>query len=88
MTTLTILSLFAYYATTTVPFDTMYRIAQCESSLNPLAKNKHSTAGGLFQFTDPTWEFMKCEGSKYNPIDATKCFTLTYPKYPNYWVCK
>jgi hypothetical protein len=85
---LIIITIFLSHATANVPFETMYRIANCESSLNPLAKNKHSTAGGLFQFTDPTWKWLKCEGSKYNPIDATKCFVKHYPKYPHYWVCK
>lgn len=88
MNTLVILSIFAFYSTNTVPFETMYRIAMCESSLNPQAQNKTSTAGGLFQFTDPTFKWLKCEGNKFNAIDATKCFVKNYPKYPHYWQCK
>lgn len=34
----------------------MIRIAECESSLDPSAKNKKSTATGLYQFLDSTWE--------------------------------
>ena len=34
----------------------MIRIAECESGLNPGAKNPKSTATGLFQFLHSTWE--------------------------------
>ena len=33
-------------------------IAKAESALNPLAKNKNSSATGLFQFIDSTWNAM------------------------------
>lgn len=38
----------------------------CESSWNPEAKNPHSTAKGLFQFTDGTWKWvLKRMGEEY-----------------------
>ena len=36
--------------------DLLVRIAFCESSLNPKAKNNHSSATGLYQYLDDTWE--------------------------------
>lgn len=35
--------------------DEARRVAACESHTNPLAKNRTSTASGLFQFLDSTW---------------------------------
>src|SRR4051794_4835685 len=32
-----------------------FTVARCESHLNPLAKNRSSTASGLFQFLSSTW---------------------------------
>lgn len=40
---------------TGVGFDYLYRVAMRESSLNPAAKAKTSSAAGLFQFIDQTW---------------------------------
>lgn len=34
---------------------TLWRKAQCESHLNPNAKNRSSSAAGLLQFLDSTW---------------------------------
>lgn len=42
-------------ATTGVGFDYLYRVAMRESSLNPGARAKTSSAAGLFQFIDETW---------------------------------
>lgn len=33
------------------------RIAMCESTNNPLAKNSHSTASGRYQFLKGSWEY-------------------------------
>lgn len=54
--------------------DTMFNFAKIESSLNPNAKAKTSSAGGLFQITDPTWEeLMKKHAGQYNiPPNADK----------------
>ncbi|MBG6172661.1 hypothetical protein IWQ55_000312 [Labrenzia sp. EL_208] len=50
--------------------DTMNRIAQLESSMNPNAQNPNSSAGGLFQFIDGTWgEYGR--GNKMDPLANT-----------------
>ena len=53
---------------------TMMDFAKIESSLNPNAKAKTTSASGLFQITDKTWaELVKKHGSKYGiPADADK----------------
>ena len=66
--------------------NTALRIAKCESSLNPMARNKHSTAKGLYQFLDRTFANY-CEGDVFNPEDSIKCFIKLYPKHPNWWLC-
>lgn len=71
-----------------VDVDTALRIAKCESSLNPQAKNKHSTAKGVYQFTDPTWKWIKAEGHQYDYKENIIQFMKYYPKYPQWWVCK
>jgi hypothetical protein len=42
-------------ASTGVGFDYLYRVAVRESSLNPAARAKTSSAAGLFQFIEQTW---------------------------------
>ena len=66
---------------------TALRIAKCESSLNPNARNKHSSAKGLYQFLDGTWKNY-CEGDVFNPEDSIKCFIKLYPTHPTWWECK
>lgn len=39
-----------------VPGDLLMAIARCESGLRPDAKSRQSTASGLFQYLDFTWE--------------------------------
>lgn len=53
---------------------TMINFAKLESSLNPNAKAKTSSASGLFQITDGTWkELISKHGKKYGiPSDADK----------------
>ncbi len=53
-------------ASTGVGFDYLYRVAVRESSLNPSAKAKTSSAAGLFQFIEQTWlASVKKFGAKY-----------------------
>jgi hypothetical protein len=52
---------------------TMIRIAQKESSMNPLAKNRNSSARGLFQIIAGTWYSNDCVGDKYNYQDNITC---------------
>ena len=66
--------------------ETAVRIAMCESSLCPTAKNPTSSATGLFQFMTGTWNAY-CAGDRLNVEDSTRCFIKLYPKYPYWWKC-
>jgi len=66
---------------------TALRIAWCESRNDPLAKNKNSSASGIYQFTKGTWKAL-CTGDVFNKTDNIKCFTENYNKYSYYWECK
>lgn len=66
---------------------TTLRILNCESNLNPLAKNKLSSASGLAQFTSRTWKHY-CTGDVFNEDDNLNCFLEVYPKHPDYWECR
>ncbi len=55
-------------AQTILPF-----IAQCESSGNPLAKNKTSSAKGYLQIINGTWAHFKCSGNVLNKEDNVAC---------------
>ena len=55
-----------------VNFKMAIALAKFESKLNPRAKNPKSTAKGIYQFIDSTWESF-CEGDVYNPEDNIKC---------------
>lgn len=55
---------------TGVPFDYLLAQATQESRLDPEARNRHSSASGLFQFTTTTWlETVKKYGAKHG-LDA------------------
>ena len=51
----------------------MTAIAKAESNLNPRAKNKRSTASGVFQIIAGTWYSNDCVGDKWNWKDNTDC---------------
>ena len=64
---------------------TLYDLIQCESSWDVDADNPHSTASGLAQFLDSTWEGY-CEGDKDNPYDQIKCLVKAWNnKYYHWW---
>ena len=53
--------------------DLFLKIAKCESGLNPNAKNKNSSASGLFQFLKSTWnktitELKQPNWDIFNPV--------------------
>lgn len=59
------------------------KVAQVESGNNPKAKNPYSSAGGIYQFTDSTWEGVSNKYNlgytiedKFNPNKAQKAFEL------------
>lgn len=66
--------------------ETAVRIAMCESSLCPTAKNKVSSATGIFQFMTGTWNAY-CAGNRLSVEDSTRCFIKLYPKFPYWWKC-
>lgn len=61
------------------------RIAECESGLNPQAKNYNSTAKGLYQFLDSTWQYIGSPGDRFNVRDNINAFMVYYPKNPKWW---
>lgn len=66
---------------------TSLKIARCESSMNPLAESKSSSAKGIFQFVDKTWQNY-CVGNPLNAEDNINCFIKLYPKHKSWWVCR
>jgi len=53
--------------------DTMLRIAIAESRLEVEAKNPNSTATGLFQILEGTWDYFNCTGDRETALDNAKC---------------
>jgi len=67
--------------------ETALRIADCESDFNPTAKNKNSSAYGIFQFTAGTWKYTGGGDKDDINLQITR-FMEWYPKYPSWWECK
>jgi len=63
------------------------RIAFCESSYDPKAQNKTSSAKGLYQFVNKTWQAY-CKGDPLNAEDNLNCFIKLYPQHSSWWKCK
>jgi hypothetical protein len=57
------------------------KVAFCESSLNPKATHKDSTATGLFQILRGTFRQFKCSGDPLNYQDNIKCAKKIYDYY-------
>lgn len=70
-----------------INIETALRIAWCESRYDPLAKNSSSSAKGIYQFIDKTWQNY-CDGSVLNSDDNIQCFMILYKKNPQWWECK
>lgn len=66
---------------------TALRIAKCESGYNHLARNKNSTAKGVFQFINETWR-RNCAGDVLDYKANITCFMRFYPKFPGWWECR
>ena len=66
-------------------FYTLYNVIDCESSWNEDAKNKDSSASGLAQFLDSTWNGY-CGGDKNNPKDQIHCLVIAWTAgYQSWW---
>lgn len=68
--------------------DTAVRIAFCESSFNPSAKNPNSSATGIYQWTTGTWNWIGSPGDRLNEDDNINAFMEWFPKYPLWWECQ
>lgn len=66
---------------------TALRIADCESDFNPRAKNKNSSAYGVYQFLDKTWKYTGGGDRNDYKLQITRFMEL-YPKYPLWWECR
>ena len=55
----------------------LYRVISCESGWNPNAKNPKSTASGVAQFLDSTWNNY-CGGNKDNSYDQIRCLVVAW----------
>ena len=53
-------------------------VARAESSLNPRAQSKISSAKGLFQIIDGTWKLFDCYGDPLDAYDNTVCAKKIY----------
>lgn len=64
------------------------RVAECESGVNPEAKNPTSTATGLYQFLESTWRHIGAETKgldRRNPEDNLAMFLKHFPGSPGWW---
>lgn len=71
-----------------VPLLTFYRVAYCESHFDPHASNQNSSAKGIMQFTDTTWEYINASGHQFDAEESIKQFFIWYPIHPDWWECK
>ncbi len=78
-------------ATYGVSYTDMLRIAQCESHLNPYAKNRSSTASGLFQWLDSSWAAQGISGfSVWDPVANAMAAARARVRDGSWrqWVCR
>jgi len=68
--------------------DVAVRIAICESTLNPEARNPNSSAVGVYQWLSGTWEYIGATKPRTDYEENIRQFMLHYPKNPQWWVCK
>lgn len=68
--------------------DMAVMIAQCESGLDPYAQNPTSTAKGVYQFLDGTWEAIKAQGHQFDAEENIRQFMIWWPIHPDWWICE
>lgn len=64
------------------------RIARCESGFNPNAKNRRSSAFGVFQFLDSTWRSVGIVKTSNPELQIEAAFRLWKQRGWQPWVCK
>lgn len=87
ITTLVVLQIINKSEEANIDPATALDIAICESRLDPRAKNKNSSAKGVYQIIDKTWKNY-CTGDPLNPENNIDCFVKLYKKNPSWWLCK
>lgn len=63
------------------------RVLECESNLNPRAKNPNSTAFGIPQFLNKTWEYIG-GGDRGDYKEQIIQFMKWWPSHRSWWQCK
>jgi len=71
-----------------IDYNISLRIAKCESNLGTNNISKTSSAKGVFQFLDGTWDYIWAEWDQLDHSENIKQFTIWYPKFPSWWECK
>jgi hypothetical protein len=56
-----------------IDIETLLRVVQCESGWDQWAKNKNSSASGLFQILRGSWEYYGCSGNVFAGRDNIDC---------------
>lgn len=64
------------------------RIARCESGFNPRAKNRYSTAYGIFQFLDSTWRSTGIAKTSDPALQIEAAYRLWLARGFQPWVCR
>jgi len=60
-------------------------VADCESDFRYDAKNRNSTAKGIFQWLDGTWKWIGAKGHQFDYKENIAQFIKWYPRYPQWW---
>jgi len=68
-----------------IDVDDALAIAECESNFNSRAQNPNSSAKGVYQFLDSTWDNINAGGHQFDAEENILMFMLYYPKYPQWW---
>lgn len=71
--------------------DRLLRVARCESTFNPSARN--GQYGGLFQFSDKTFNWFASmsgiSGSKWDAVSSSRVAAWAFANgYASHWECK
>ena len=76
-----------YAGVSSVDLGDAFRIVDCESEFGTNLINPGSSARGVYQFTEKTWNHY-CTGNVMDEDDNITCFMKLYPNHPEWWECK